>query len=212
MVKFTFLFALLGLVFGSNPAVAEPSNAHQEESSKFKPGDFIMHHIADAHEIHFFTLNEGTSAEKHFSIYLPIIVKTEAGWEIFSSSHFYHNQRSIKTPKGHEHYYANPEHKMVMFHEKIYTSQDGSLKIDAEGHEIQVLEGANRLLADFKPGIIYENIAGSQGDNFPVAQFLTDKGYNLFRYRPYLQELIPLDSIDDLQGNLNIIALPKDEL
>jgi len=86
------------------------------------------------------------------------------------------------------------------------------LKIDAEGHEMQVLEGANRLLADFKPGIIYENIAGSQGDNFPVAQFLTDKGYNLFRYRPYLQELIPLDSIDDLQGNLNIIALPKDEL
>jgi hypothetical protein len=68
------------------------------------------------------------------------------------------------------------------------------------------------LLADFQPGIIYENIAGSQGDNFPVAQFLTDKGYNLFRYRPYLQELIPLDSIDDLQGNLNIIALPKDEL
>jgi F-type H+-transporting ATPase subunit a len=79
-------------------------------------------------------LNEGTSDEKHFSIYLPIIVKTEAGWELFSSSHFYHHENSIKTPKGHEHYYANPEHKMVMFHEKIYTSQDGTLKVDAEGH------------------------------------------------------------------------------
>ncbi len=133
-LKFTFLFALLGLVFGSIPAAAEPSNAHQKESSNFKPGDFIMHHIADAHEIHFFTLNEGTADEKHFSIYLPIIVKTEAGWEVFSSSHFYHNENSINTPKGHEHYYANPEHKMVMFHEKIYTSQDGLLKINAEGH------------------------------------------------------------------------------
>jgi FkbM family methyltransferase len=82
------------------------------------------------------------------------------------------------------------------------------LKIDAEGHEIKVLEGSTGLIARFAPKILYENIASEQGNNLPVVQFLTDKGYNLFRYRPYLEELIPLDSRDDLQGNLNIIALP----
>ena len=134
-LKYTFLFALICSLFGAKSVQAETSKAgnHQEESA-FKPGEFIMHHIADAHEIHFFTLNEGTPEEKHFSIYLPIIVKTDAGWEFFSSSHFYHNEKSIVTPKGHEHYYANPEHHMVMFHEKIYSSADGMLAVDAAGH------------------------------------------------------------------------------
>ncbi len=79
-LKYTFLFALICSLFGAKSVQAETSTAgnHQEESA-FKPGEFIMHHIADAHEIHFFTLNAGTPEEKHFSIYLPIIVKTDAG-------------------------------------------------------------------------------------------------------------------------------------
>ncbi|NEQ98345.1 MAG: FkbM family methyltransferase, partial [Cyanothece sp. SIO2G6] len=35
------------------------------------------------------------------------------------------------------------------------------LKIDAEGHEMQVLKGGDRLLSKFSPGILYENIAGA---------------------------------------------------
>jgi FkbM family methyltransferase len=82
------------------------------------------------------------------------------------------------------------------------------LKIDAEGHEIQVLGGSDRLLAQFAPAILYENIAGSSGSNTPVAKLLQAKGYRLFRYQPYLQTLIPIDAIEQLQGSLNIIALP----
>ena len=85
------------------------------------------------------------------------------------------------------------------------------LKIDAEGHEIQVLQGSDRLLREFAPGILYENIAGSKGSNTAVAEFLLSKGYQLFRYRPFLQELIPVNSLEELQGNLNIIALPSDK-
>ncbi len=82
------------------------------------------------------------------------------------------------------------------------------LKIDAEGHELQVLKGSDRLLKTYAPTILYENIAGSQGSNLPVAEFLIENGYQLFRYQPFVKQLIPLDSLAELQGNLNIIALP----
>lgn len=83
------------------------------------------------------------------------------------------------------------------------------LKIDAEGHELQVLQGSDRLLRTFAPIILYENVAGSQGSNLPVAEYLTTHGYILFRYQPYLNQLLPIQATDDLQGNLNLIAVPQ---
>lgn len=85
------------------------------------------------------------------------------------------------------------------------------LKIDAEGHEMQVLAGSNRILREFAPAILYENIAGTKGSNTSVAEYLQARGYRLFRYQPFLHNLIPLDNLDELQGNLNIIALPPDQ-
>ena len=38
------------------------------------------------------------------------------------------------------------------------------------------------------------------------------KGYRLYRYRPYLQELLEIESEADLQVILNVIALPEREL
>jgi FkbM family methyltransferase len=86
------------------------------------------------------------------------------------------------------------------------------LKIDAEGHELAVLIGSQRILSEFKPVILYENIAGSQGSNLPVANYLMNQGYDLFRYQPYIQNLMPLEDLNNLQGNLNIIALPKSKI
>jgi FkbM family methyltransferase len=82
------------------------------------------------------------------------------------------------------------------------------LKMDAEGHELQVLMGSDRLISEFAPGILYENIAASSGSNLPVAEWLISKSYQLFRYQPYVQNLIPVSDLSELQGNLNIIALP----
>ncbi len=93
--------------------------------------------------------------------------------------------------------------------EKYGVSRVDFLKIDAEGHELQVLKGCDRLLTEFAPIILYENIAGSQGSNLPVADYLRSIGYQLFRYQPYLQKLIPVDVNADIQGSLNIIALPQ---
>ena len=83
------------------------------------------------------------------------------------------------------------------------------LKIDAEGHEIQVLLGSLTMIERFSPNILYENIAGDKGFNQEVAEFLQGKGYKLFRYRSYLEELIPIESLNDLQGVLNIIAIAE---
>ncbi|MBD0303925.1 MAG: FkbM family methyltransferase, partial [Tolypothrix sp. T3-bin4] len=90
--------------------------------------------------------------------------------------------------------------------EQESVNQVNFLKIDAEGHEIKVLEGCDRILKEFSPTILYENIAGRKGSNLAVADFLKSRGYQLFRYQPYLQQLIPINSTNDLQGRLNIIA------
>lgn len=93
--------------------------------------------------------------------------------------------------------------------EQENVSQVDFLKIDAEGHELQVLEGSKQLLAKFSPIILYENIAGSKSSNLSVVNFLISKEYQLFQYQPYLQELILINSTQELQEKLNIIALPN---
>lgn len=80
------------------------------------------------------------------------------------------------------------------------------LKLDAEGNEIEVLQGSSHILSEFKPHILYENIAGIHGSNIPVAEFLLSIGYELFYYQPFLKQLIQLQSLEELSGKLNIIA------
>ena len=106
--------------------------AHVEEKSSFNAGEMIMHHISDAHEIHFFTLNEGTPEEKHYSLYLPVIIKGEDGIQIFSSSHFYHNQKEAVAAGKHVHYGVHNGY--ALFHEKIYAAPNGELSFDSHGH------------------------------------------------------------------------------
>ena len=86
------------------------------------------------------------------------------------------------------------------------------LKIDAEGHELQVLAGSKRLLAEFAPVIFYENIAGNRGGNLPVADYLRSQGYQLFRYQPFIQQLVPVQAEVDFQQSLNLIAIPASKV
>jgi FkbM family methyltransferase len=83
------------------------------------------------------------------------------------------------------------------------------IKIDAEGHELAVLAGSERILSKFSPVILYENIAGSHGSNQAVTEYLVSIGYQLFCYRPYVRDLIPVNSIKNIGGSLNIIAMRK---
>ncbi|QES92428.1 F0F1 ATP synthase subunit A [Empedobacter brevis] len=91
---------------------------NQEEAAKVKSGEStfnpvpgIMHHIADAHDWHFF--GEG---EKSVSIPLPVILWDDNGLNVFMSSKFHHNEVVVESNGN---YYIN-------YHEKIY-------KTDAQG-------------------------------------------------------------------------------
>ncbi len=109
-------------------AAEEHAHDHDEHSEPFNAGEMIMHHIADAHEIHIIG---------DFAIYLPIILYTDEGLEVFSSSHFYHNEHHehFMDANGQEqsfHYYTHDNY--VLFHEHIYlVNGDGGLTLDDKG-------------------------------------------------------------------------------
>jgi F-type H+-transporting ATPase subunit a len=104
----------------------EAAHAEDEEGG-FDAGKMIMHHIADAHEIHLIG---------DFAIYLPVILYTDQGIKIFSSSHFYHNEKHFTSVdengvQHNDHYYAHDG--FVMYHEHIYQAdENGGVSMDQE--------------------------------------------------------------------------------
>ncbi|WP_313383665.1 F0F1 ATP synthase subunit A [Chishuiella sp.] len=125
---------------------SEETKNHEEAAkvksgeSTFNPVPVIMHHIADAHDWHFW--GEG---EKSVSIPLPVILWDNNGLNVFMSSKFHHNEKVVES-KGN--YYIN-------FHEKIYkTDAEGSIEphVDEKG----VIHLQNEKPLDFS---ITKNVA-----------------------------------------------------
>ena len=103
---FRVLTALFSAVFLMVFAQAHASG--DEEKGKFNAGEMIVHHISDAHSIHFFG---------HVSLPLPCIVKTHKGFDVFMSSVFmdeHHEPTQSYTS-------ASTGNTYVLHHEKIYT-------------------------------------------------------------------------------------------
>jgi FkbM family methyltransferase len=82
------------------------------------------------------------------------------------------------------------------------------IKISTEGSELAILAGCQDTMTNFAPTIIYNNYT-SQGVNLAAAEYLLDRGYNLFRYQPYLQQLIPLVDESDFAEVVKAIAIPR---
>jgi FkbM family methyltransferase len=82
------------------------------------------------------------------------------------------------------------------------------IKISTEGNELAILTGGEQTLAKFAPTIIYNSYT-SKGVDLAAAQYLLDRDYELFRYQPYLQQLIPLESEADFAEVMKAIAIPK---
>jgi F-type H+-transporting ATPase subunit a len=129
---FTNIFAALAIsaICSISLFAQEISNDNHPASGSFDAGEMIIHHVSDAHEIHLIG---------ELAIYLPVILYSEVGFSVFSSSHFYHNElHSTYTDatgtEQHIHYYAYD--KYVMYHEHIFLANDeGTLAIDAETGE-----------------------------------------------------------------------------
>jgi protein O-GlcNAc transferase len=68
----------------------------------------------------------------------------------------------------------------------------GIVKIDAEGHELQVLEGGVQFFTTASPLVMCEIKAAKNVDFTPI-NFLVSHGYRSYRVIPGLQALAPLD-------------------
>ncbi|MCD2424724.1 F0F1 ATP synthase subunit A [Niabella pedocola] len=91
----SFMVAALGLFLVSSAqsvfAQHEEHAAGAATEEKFNPGEAILHHIADAHEWHFFSLKNADGTEFHGTIPLPVILYSpQRGFSTFMSSAFHH--------------------------------------------------------------------------------------------------------------------------
>jgi F-type H+-transporting ATPase subunit a len=116
------LILLVVAMFSFTPSFASGNN---EEEKPFNPVDFAIHHVLDAHEIHFW--GEGESS---FTLPLPCIVFGSEGMAVFMSSAFHHDDH------GH-HIVEKNGMNFVKYHEKIYELNAGEthLKYDESKHE-----------------------------------------------------------------------------
>lgn len=117
-------------VSAQDPHEAEPTSHHEETKKPFSAGEMIMHHISDAHKIHFIG---------ELSLHLPVIIYGDNGIEVFSSSHFYNNEEhGAHTHAGEtEEYHYGSHGDYIMYHEHIYLA-DGNegLVFDTESGEV----------------------------------------------------------------------------
>jgi F-type H+-transporting ATPase subunit a len=101
------------LFFASATAVANESEENhpaaataETHSEKFDPGKMIIEHVADNHEWHLFG---------HTAIALPVIIKSDKGLEVFSSSHLGHKGPGVYVGKNYT--YALKEGNVVVVDE-----------------------------------------------------------------------------------------------
>lgn len=135
------LFAFTGMAF---------AGSSEGGKKEFKAGEVILHHVLDAHEVHFFTLGEGTEHETHFSMPLPIILYSkERGFDFFGSHRFHADHNIVESHadpmavgqngEGHNAQHAHDPipvyNGYALYHEKIYmTDEHGRLSFDEHGH------------------------------------------------------------------------------
>lgn len=65
--------------------------SEKDSHEGFNTVDYIFHHVNDSHEWHFFTIGD-----KHYSVPLPVILKSEhSGWHVFSSAKLHHHEEGF---------------------------------------------------------------------------------------------------------------------
>lgn len=91
-----------------------------------------------------------------------------------------------------------------------------AVKIDVEGHEFEVLNGAAGTLDAYRPIVVFESIEGPAAENSRASRrFLQDRGYRLFMLRDALPDSIlsPRDAGDLQVGFLaDYLAIPAERL
>lgn len=187
-------------------------DGHKTEAEKgFNAGEMIMEHIKDAHEIHFITLHEGSQEEKHITLPLPVIIYSEKGLDIFSSSVFHHEHiyTSEKTGLSYE---KNKEgHIIATDQTKLY---DISITKNVAGMLVGILIMFVVFISIAKSYKEREGKApkGLQSFLEPLIIFIRDEvakpsiGHHYESYLPFLLSIFFFILINNLLGLIPFIG------
>jgi F-type H+-transporting ATPase subunit a len=149
-----------------------------ENEGKFNAGEMIVHHISDAHSIHFFG---------HVSLPLPCIVKTDKGWDVFMSSVFmdeHHEPTKSYTS-------ASTGNTYVLHHEKIYTINSPSTSHGEHTATTSHDQAAEEhVVAETEPAVAEHEVAASDSLHAETAavatEATTDEAHEEFHGHPVL--------------------------
>jgi F-type H+-transporting ATPase subunit a len=196
-------FSAILLCFGT--AVQANEGDGHGEAAKFDAGKAILHHIADSHEWHFFTVGH-----THVTIPLPVIIYSpQRGLSVFSSSHFHHGEAI------HEGYKLDHDHIVAV-------DADGNVDASVKAYDFSMTKNVvQMLLAVITLVLIMTSIAkkyaangankapsGLQNAVEPVITFVRDEvakpnlGHKYKKYLPYLLTVFFFILINNLFGLL----------
>ncbi|WP_422858263.1 F0F1 ATP synthase subunit A [Flagellimonas sp. S174] len=108
-------------IFLLQPSLFAKSDEGHEGAvdTKDEVGEYILHHIKDAHDFHLFSYTDSHGERKHVGFPLPVIVWSSKGLTTFMSSKFHHDD------SGHHIVEANGT-RFVKLHSKIYELEEGA--------------------------------------------------------------------------------------
>ena len=184
---------------------SEANNDSTKNSEIYNPVPAIMHHISDSHEWHLW--GEGKSS---MTIPLPVILWTDLGLVMFSSSEFHHNDDAkVVVSKNNLNF--------VKSHGKIYQLNEGSAEaqFDDDHHilngtpaiDFSITKNVASMLLSVIVLLLFFGLAGSRTKNNkgapkgilsflePLVLFVRDdivKPNIGAKYKPYLPYLLTL--------------------
>ncbi len=227
MLRFTGRTSALALLFFalfSPVAYASGGEKHGEDhGEEFKPKEMILHHIADAHEWHFWDTKDEEGNIHGVSLPLPVIVSHNGQLDVFMSSEFHHGETPVT--KGNNTY--------VLHHGKIYaTDESGELIYDEQHHplnarplDLSITKNvASMFLSIVLLLLIMGTVAKSYGKNGgvpkglagiiePIVLFVRDdiarpniSGDKYKRFLPFLLTVFFFIWINNLLGLIPVLA------
>ncbi len=207
------LFCLLALVFtltlGAQDTAHHTVGGHEAaHEEKLDPAKIILDHVKDAHEFHFFTIEnkENPHESFHATIPLPVIIYSETfGLDVFSSSNFGHEGEAIAL--GKYKYNADKDIEAVQAGVKIYDFSLTKNVIQMILALVILVVLMTGIAKKYKKGQgVSTAPKGWQNAIEPVVMFVRDEvakpnlGKKYMKYLPYLLTVFFFILINNLFG------------
>lgn len=172
---------------------------------KFNAGQAILHHIADAHEWHFFSMGD-----THVTIPLPVILYSpQRGLSVFSSSKFHHGEEIHNGYKlEHEHVIPVKEDGTVDESVKVYDFSMTKNVVQMLLAVITLIWIMTSIARKYRTDGANKAPSGLQNAIEPVITFVRDEvarpniGHKYRKYLPYLLTVFFFILINNIFGLL----------